>query len=161
MKKYYLILLFIFCISSLYSQRNRREVIEAQKVAFFTRSLELSPEEARIFWPVYDEFTAKRDKIVTQKNSLTQDAGNKLERMTEKELEELGDKLVELDLMEAQLKMEYHKEFKKVLPPSKVVRLYYTENRFKNYLLNQLRSRGPNNGSGARSVPDAGQAGKL
>ena len=154
MKKYYLILLFIFCVSSLYSQRDRREVIEAQKVAFFTRNLKLSPEEARLFWPIYDEFTAKRDKIVRQRNTLTQDVGTRLERMTEKEMEELGDKLVNLDLMEAQLRAEYHEKFKGVLPPSKVVRLYYTENRFKNYLLNQLRSRDPNNGAGARNLRD-------
>ncbi|MDT8400199.1 MAG: hypothetical protein RQ743_00770 [Bacteroidales bacterium] len=154
MKKYYFILLFIFCISALYAQRDRRELIEAQKIAFFTRNLELSPEEARLFWPIYDEYTAKRDKIVRQRNSLTQDIGNNGENMTEKELEELGDKLVSLDLMEAQLKAEYHKKFKGVLPPSKVVRLYYTENRFKNYLLNQLRSRDPNNSAGARKLRD-------
>jgi len=154
MKKYYLILLCIFCISSLYAQRDRREVIEAQKVAFFTRSLKLSPDEARLFWPIYDEFTGKRDQIVRKRNTLTQDAGNRLERMTEKELEELGDELVNTDLKEAQLRAEYHKKFKEVLPPSKVVRLYYTENRFKNYLLNQLRSRDPNNGAGARNLRD-------
>lgn len=154
MKKYYLILLCIFCITSLYAQRDRREVIEAQKVAFFTRNLKLSPEEARLFWPLYDEFTGKRDQIVRKRNTLTQDAGNRLERMTEKELEELGDELVNTDLKEAQLRAEYHKKFKEVLPPSKVVRLYYTENRFKNFLLNQLRSRDPNNGAGARNLRD-------
>jgi hypothetical protein len=148
MKKYYLILACIFCISSLYGQRDRREFIESQKVAFFTRNLKLSPEEARLFWPIYDEFTAKRDNIVRERNTLTQDAGDKLDRMTEKELEELGDKLISLDLSEAELKAEYHKKFKGVLTPAKVVRLYYTENRFKNYLLNQLRSRNPNNAAG-------------
>ncbi|HDZ40434.1 MAG TPA: hypothetical protein ENH59_01975 [Bacteroidetes bacterium] len=154
MKKYYLILLFVFCISSLYAQRNRREVIEAQKVAFLTRNLELSPEEARLFWPIYDEFTAERDKIIRQRNAITHDIGNNFRNMTEKKLEEAGDELVRLNLTEAELKVEYHEKFKEVLTPSKVVRLYYTENRFKNYLLNQLRSRGVNKVDNVRKLPD-------
>lgn len=153
MKKYYLILLFVFCISSLYAQRNRK-VIEAQKVAFLTRNLELSPEEARLFWPIYDEFTAERDKIIRQRNAITHDIGNNFRNMTEKKLEEAGDELVRLNLTEAELKVEYHEKFKEVLTPSKVVRLYYTENRFKNYLLNQLRSRGVNKVDNVRKLPD-------
>lgn len=143
MKRFYLVLVFALCLSSLFAQERRREVIEAQKVAFFTRMLDLSPEEARLFWPVYDAYTAKRNKIVEQRNNISQEVGANFRTMTEKELEEAGDELVRLDLLEAGLKAEYHDKFKEALSPSKVVRLYYTENRFKNYLLNQLRSRLP------------------
>ena len=141
MKKYYLTILFIFCMGTIFAQGNRREVIDAQKVAFFTRQLDLSAEEAKLFWPIYDEFTEKRDTIVEQRNTITRDVGRNFRNMTEEELEEAGDRLISLNLQEAELKAEYHEKFKQVLTPSKVVRLYNAENGFKNYLLNQLRSR--------------------
>ncbi len=141
MKKYYLTILFIFCLGTIFAQGNRREVIDAQKVAFFTRQLDLSAEEAKLFWPIYDEFTEKRDKIVEQRTTITRDVGRNFRNMTEEKLEEAGDRLISLNLQEAELKAEYHEKFKQVLTPSKVVRLYNAENGFKNYLLNQLRSR--------------------
>ena len=144
MKKYYLTILFIFCMGTIFAQGNRREVIDAQKVAFFTRQLDLSAEEAKLFWPIYDEFTEKRDKIVEQRTLITQDVGRNFRNMSEKELEEAGDRMISLNLQEAELKAQYHEKFKEVLSPSKVVRLYNAENGFKNYLLNQLRSRREN-----------------
>lgn len=144
MKKYYLILLISLCAGTVFAQGNRREVIDAQKVAFFTRHLDLSVEEAKMFWPIYDEYTEKRDKIVEQKNKITRDVARNFRNMSEKELEEAGDKLISLNLQEAELKAEYHEKFKEVLSPSKVVRLYNAEQGFKNYLLNQLRSRREN-----------------
>ena len=38
----------------------RREKMEAQKIAFITKQLELTPDEAKVFWPVYNEYDAKR-----------------------------------------------------------------------------------------------------
>ena len=32
---------------------------EAQKIAFFTQELDLSPEEATLFWPLYNEMQKK------------------------------------------------------------------------------------------------------
>ncbi|MBN1387730.1 MAG: hypothetical protein JW965_04740 [Bacteroidales bacterium] len=141
MKKYYLLIFFILCTGMVFGQGNRREVFDAQKVAFFTRHLDLSAAEAKLFWPIYDEFTEKRDEIVQERNSISRDVGQNFRNMSEKELEEAGDKLISLNLKEAELKAEYHEKFKEVLTPSKVVRLYNAENGFKNYLLNQLRSR--------------------
>lgn len=144
MKRIYLLTaVLVFLIMNVQGQGNR-DVIDAEKAAFFTRQLDISPEEAKLFWPVYNEFTDKRDKIVQEKNELTKKAATNFRDMTDKELEEYGDRLIELDLREAKLKSEYHAKFKEVLPAGKVVRLYYAERRFKTYLLNKLRSRRQN-----------------
>jgi len=157
MKKYYLTILFILCMGSIFAQGNRREVIDAQKVAFFTRQLDLRAEEAKLFWPIYDEFTEKRDEIVEQRTTIARDVGRNFRDMTEKELEEAGDRMISLNLQEAELKAEYHEKFKQVLAPSKVVRLYNAENGFKNYLLNQLRSRRENAINGRERLREISQ----
>ena len=44
----------------------KRKEFEAQKVAFFTRELDLSPSEAAVFWPLYNEMRKKRREIEGQ-----------------------------------------------------------------------------------------------
>ncbi len=41
----------------------RMKEIKAQKSAFITQRLSLTPEEARTFWPVYDRFDSEVDAI--------------------------------------------------------------------------------------------------
>ena len=38
---------------------NKKENIEAQKVAFITSKLNLTTEESQKFWPVYNEYESK------------------------------------------------------------------------------------------------------
>jgi len=40
-----------------------QEKIEAQRVAFITQELDLTPDEAKVFWPVYNEYDAKRHEF--------------------------------------------------------------------------------------------------
>ena len=37
----------------------KRKEFDAQKVAFFTQELDLSPAEAAVFWPLYNEMQKK------------------------------------------------------------------------------------------------------
>ena len=38
---------------------NWHERVQAEKIAFITAELELSPEEAQVFWPVYNQLNAE------------------------------------------------------------------------------------------------------
>lgn len=72
MKKVGLVILMIGLSFSLFAQsgklsEEKRKEFEAQKVAFFTQEMDLSPEEAAVFWPLYNEMQQKlrveNDKI--------------------------------------------------------------------------------------------------
>ena len=70
MKKISIITFLFFVTSSIFAQtgenkrkRPDKEQVEAMKIAFITKKLNLSPEEAQQFWPVYNEYTAKRDAL--------------------------------------------------------------------------------------------------
>ena len=46
--------LFAFATTLAWSQGGHdREKLESMKIAFFTKKLDLSPEEAQVFWPVW------------------------------------------------------------------------------------------------------------
>lgn len=117
------------------------ERIRSEKIAFFTRRLSLTSEEAEKFWPVYNDFSNRKQKLNQDKNSLVKYASQNYSNLSVEELEEAGDKIIDFQTSEAALAKEYHEKFKKVLPPEKVILLYATEVQFNSFLLNQLQER--------------------
>jgi hypothetical protein len=117
------------------------ERIRSEKIAFFTRRLSLTSEEAEKFWPVYNDFSNRKQKLNQDMNSLVKYASQNYSNLSVEELEEAGDKIIDFQTSEAALAKEYHEKFKKVLPPEKVILLYATEVQFNSFLLNQLQER--------------------
>lgn len=123
------------------SEKMNTEFIDAEKIAFFTRTLKLSTDEAEQFWPVYNEFTDKRDKIRKERSDIMERAEQYRGDTTVAEAGELADRLISLEMEEAELKAEYHKRYRQILPPSRVIILYNAEDKFKDYMSGRLRSR--------------------
>lgn len=67
--------LFLFFIASHLAaqQESKHEKLEALKIAFITEKLSLTTKEAQNFWPVYNEYSQKIEKIRKAKRS---DLGN-------------------------------------------------------------------------------------
>jgi hypothetical protein len=106
-----------------------RERMEAAKVAFITRNMELTPQEARIFWPLYDAYEAK---VREQRQA-------RMERSIElRNLDELSDaevnKLIDGRLEQAEVTLKARKEFigqlRKELSPRKAAMFIRAEEDF-------------------------------
>lgn len=141
MKLYYSVF-FVFIASCLFAQPNtckHQEQIKAQKIAFLTQKLDLSVQEAQAFWPIYNEYEKKKDDVFNAQRELAQKM-MKSDNLSEKEMETLTDKYVELEQTEAKLLSDYHLKFKKVLPVKKVMILYTSDRMFKRELLKQLKN---------------------
>lgn len=119
--------------------KEKKEKIRAQKVGFITEKLQLTPEEAQVFWPVYNEYQNKKEKIHEEKRTTMRKFQKDLSEMSDKEIENIADKYVDFKIYESKLLEEYHKKFKNILPAHKVVKLYQAENQFKHYLLKQIK----------------------
>jgi hypothetical protein len=145
MKKGIIVLLLLvgFAISEATAQNPGREKLDAYKIAFFTKRLNLTPQEAEKFWPVYNEFQNKRSSIQTEKMQINRNVNQNELNMSEKDLTAAGDNLISLQMQEANLAMEYHKKFKEILSPVKVIRLYQAENQYRLQLLNELKQNQP------------------
>ena len=125
------------------AQNPNLEKLNAYKIAFFTRRLNLTSQEAEKFWPVYNEFQDKRNAIQIERQILNRNFNQNELNMTDKEMIEAGDKHVALQVQEAALAQEYHKKFKEILSPAKVIRLYQAENQYRLQLLNELKDNKP------------------
>ena len=112
---------------------------KAEKVAFFTEALNLTPGEAQVFWPVYNEFERKRWELGKERRELDQSLSQGIKEMSDKEYIDLTRKVTSLHLQESKLMEEYNEQFLKILPPKKVVQLYVAELNFRNQLLRKYR----------------------
>lgn len=123
------------------AQNPNFERLDAYKIAFYTKRLNLTSQEAERFWPVYNEYQDKKNDIQQQRILLARNSNQNSVNMSDKELTDAGDKLISLHMEEANLALEFHKKFKEILSPEKVLRLYQAENQYRLTLLNELRDR--------------------
>jgi len=72
---------------SIFSQESKADKVEAMKVGFITNKLELTAKEAQTFWPLYNEYNSKLEKLRKTKKSDFDDLKNKSENLSDKELE--------------------------------------------------------------------------
>lgn len=118
----------------------KNDKIEAFRIAFITEKLNLTSKEATVFWPVYNEYSAKikalRDKDKERVKSLKQN-----QNISEAEADKFINDYLAFKQQENELTRKYIVEFKKVLPPAKVARLVTLEHEFKIQLLNQLKNK--------------------
>lgn len=116
-----------------------RTKTEAQRVAFITQELELTPDEAKVFWPVYNEYDAKRSELRKSFKNANDIHKPEIDNLTEKEANQMLDnQLIEAQKM-LDLRKEYHSKFKAILPAKKVLKLYDAEREFQKILIDRLR----------------------
>lgn len=128
------------------------EKLTAYKIAFFTQRLDLTPAEAEKFWPLYNDFSARRNKLLADRLSLMRYASQNEANMSDEELSSTADRLAKSFSDEATMVVTFNTDLKKVLPPAKVIRLYQIENQYKQQLLRELNQRrqGQTQGAGIR-----------
>jgi len=122
------------------------ERVEALKVAFITRQLNLNTNEAKVFWPVYDSYQEEKKEILRNQRVEKLMAVENFRDMSDEEMEKTLDKMMELKMLEAKLDLKYYDKFKKVLPIRKVAKLYRAEKKFTRMLLQGLQNNRANNG---------------
>lgn len=121
------------------------EKIEALKIAFITKRLQLTTEEAQKFWPVYNAYEAEKKQIrestVGTIKQLKEDG-----EFTNAEADQAISKYIEFKSKDLDLTKKYVGEFKKILPAVKVAKLVTAEEHFKKMLMKQAQQGGPRPG---------------
>jgi hypothetical protein len=120
------------------------ERLNAYKIGFFTKRLNLSSDEAEKFWPVYNDYQTMKLQLQEEKIKLIKTFNQGESGLSDAQISEIGDKLVGIIVKESELAVNFHKKLKTVLPPAKVIRFYQAENQYKVQLLNELQNRQQN-----------------
>ena len=136
------ILISLLCPLFMFSQNisdEKRKKIEIQKIAFITKALDLSSEEAQVFWPVYNNFSDEMKTIKEKRREVFSKARENRFSLTEKEIGNIIDERLKMEQEILDLKIQYNKEFQKVISNKQIAALYHAEKEFKKELLNRIK----------------------
>jgi len=139
-------LLILSVFSTSFAQRHERskedlEKFKAMKVSFLTDKLELTPEEAQKFWPIYNQAEKENWEAQNKRRQIEMKVQEENGNLTDKEIIDLIKEMVDTHKAEAQLKEKYNKKYLDVLPPKKVLKLYQAEHQFMMKMLREFRDR--------------------
>jgi len=114
-------------------RRGHYERIEAIKVAFITKKLDLTTEEAQKFWPVYNNYQKELMELMRKRREDRQ----KTDIAPNDKIN--ADLTYESRILD--LKKKYKKLYLKAIPADKVLLLYQAEREFREHLIKQLNHR--------------------
>lgn len=119
--------------------KEKKERMEAMKVAFITKKLALTSEEAQNFWPIYNELQAKRQELRKESKENHKALKEKGENASDKDVEEVFKKDIALKEKGIALEKEYFGKLKAVIPMKKIALLHQAEREFKREMLRNLK----------------------
>lgn len=128
MKKYLLIaFLFIAGLTQLKAQQQEdpeeNAKIEALKIAFISKKLDLSPDEAQKFWPVYNQYFKEMRQVIKDNKT-----------------DENGDVIVGEEKM-LDIRKKYRDQFVKIIGQPRMNKLFNAERDFRRILINRIKNR--------------------
>lgn len=119
--------------------------IKSEKISFITNAIELTPQEAEKFWPIYNEFETKKWDYMKERHELEKSLSQNLEELSDKEYLILSEKLASFPIRDGELNLEYNKKFLQIISPKKVVLLHLSEVNFRNTMLRKYRNKDSKN----------------
>jgi len=145
MKKVIITIFMVFMtIINLSAQQGKREKLKAYKTAYITEHLDLTPQEAEKFWPVYNAYEKQiyKLKVLNIKDQRKQivDKGG-IEEISNEEADQIIDKLMKNEQAILKVKKDLFNNLEKVLSSKKLLKLYSSEHDFNRKLLSEYRKK--------------------
>jgi Spy/CpxP family protein refolding chaperone len=141
MKRIFIITVLAICLGMTADAHKRcdndwKEKIMSEKIAFLTMEMNITPEEAQAFWPVYNQVEQEKDAALEQVIKSYKALSTAVEQNAKTE------KLLEAYL-EAQKNLrkvdnEAPEKYKAVLSAEKVAKLYVAEEKFRRQHIRKL-----------------------
>ncbi len=143
MKKRLKLIPVLLCCSLLWAQaqndgfrRPLEERIETQRIAFITEKVQLTPQEAQAFWPIYNAFRESEREIKAQRAPT-----KSILDMDEVDAVEYLELQMALEQQEHELKLRFTNDLRPVLSAKKILRFFAAERQFKERLLQLMKQR--------------------
>ncbi len=121
--------------------QQKKDQLKSMKIAFITTELNLSPEEATKFWPLFNTFEDKQRELKQEKIKNYLDRIDNSDKLSEKEATTLLNQMENTEEELYQLKKKFVSSLKGVLPTVKILKLKKAEEEFSKKLLQQYRDK--------------------
>jgi len=135
-------LLLLLCTAVSYAQnRPVRDKIKTLKVAFITERLDLTSEEAQVFWPIYNEHENTLETIKRKERLEIRAQLQDFDRLSEKEADALLDDLIAMENKKQTSNTAFLEKMSRAIGSKKTFLLIKAEEDFKKRLLQEMRNR--------------------
>lgn len=118
----------------------RREVIESRRISYITKKLSLSPEEAKVFWPIYHEYNRKVEELSENIRNRRMEMPV-VSEMSEEEAAQFVEEELHRFERAASLRREYTEMMLEVISVEKVAMLFEAEKSFNRMLFREAQRR--------------------
>jgi len=127
--------------TTLLAQKPRSEEIESLKIAFFTQKLNLSPEEAKVFWPIYNDMQKEQNALRKERmqKMISYRKTTEIDNLTDAQVQSLITSEFDFKQRDLNLDKKYYNKLKSQLPIKVVGKFYRAQEGFKRELLNKFR----------------------
>ncbi|MEN3041451.1 MAG: hypothetical protein ABDH66_07955 [Bacteroidia bacterium] len=129
----------LLLVSAILAQPHRmRERLQSMRIAYLAEEMQLMPEEAQAFWPLYN---AREAELQKHRRNTREQLRSLQQRIPPLSAEAYADSVSAIYLSlwqkELEIRRSFHERFKKVLPPQKLARFYLAELRFLRRILGE------------------------
>ncbi len=140
MKRYLKILIFLVLLlqSATFFSQNDKDKVEALRIAFIGKKLELTTNESEKFWPIYNEYN---DKVKAVRKNVRQSFKKGVDNMSDKDMEELYQLELKSKQAEADLYKTYTEKIKVIIGTKKTLKLRVAENQFKKEIIKTIQEK--------------------
>ena len=143
MKKIILLLSFLFVAlgvnAQMTSKEDHRERIKTMKIAYFTQELNMNPQTAQKFWPIYNAYECLRMDL-HRREDVDMDLDN-IDNISEAQAEEMLKEYLTVEKEEYEIKKELFSDLKKFFSAKEIIKLHKIESDFNKKLIREYRAR--------------------
>ena len=117
-----------------------KERMQSGKIAFLTMEIGLTPEEAQNFWPIYNSVNKELDEATYNTVASYMELEKALnDKKSDKEVSKYLNKYLEAMGSQNRIRTESVEKYKKILPDSKVAKIFVAEEKFRRQHIRMLQ----------------------
>lgn len=96
-----------------------REDIRGHRKEITAANMNLTPDEATKFWPIYDQYVQETSKVNDARVALIKDYGTNYDTMTDQQAQDYMKRSFDIDQQLIELRGKYATKFEKAISPKK------------------------------------------
>ena len=119
-----------------------KERMQSEKIAFLTKEIGLTPDEAQKFWPIYNMVSEELDKAMHETFSSYMELEKALnENKTDKEISKCLERYLAALEKQNEIRNESVDKYRKILSDKKVAKIFVAEEKFRRQHIRRLHDR--------------------
>jgi hypothetical protein len=114
--------------------------VQTDRRAVYAANLNLTDEESKAFWPIYDEYEGAIKKVADKRLALLDQYAAKYDSLTNEDADAMLAERMKLDKEYLAIRQKYAKKVQKALPSVKALRYVQLQDRIDNMLASNIYS---------------------